>query len=902
MVGRDREREALGELIATARHGCGGTLILRGDAGIGKTALLDLAVHKARMRTVRASGYESEADLPFATLGDLLRPLLDQLDRIPPLQAESLRTALGLGTTGGVDPVSVEVATTNLVRTVGGREPMLVVVDDMQWVDSASLSSLVHLARRTGDVPIAFVAAARTDDMGSAVDTLPSLPLEPLSAPEAETLLRTSAPDTAPSVVRALVGAAGGNPLALHELLHGLSSDQRAGHLSIVEPIAVSTEVVLPFRRRVDALPASTRQAMLIAAAEGRGHLDRVLDALSRASLDIDAFEPAERQGLVALTGDAVTFRHPLVRSTVYQTATPDARRAAHGLLAAVEPDPDRRAWHLGSSVARPDPAARAALVEMASRALARGADATAARALARAAELSADAVDRGRTYAKAARAANRSGDLGAAARLGALAEPLIGNDPIEQADLTLLNADLRMRRGEFDAAYRDLAQHAEAIAAVDPRRAMTMLLFTGKLHVYKMESTLALRTVDRALELAAGQPRDVLQMSSLGMTQTMAGHPDALRTAKAAAAAGLTGKRGHLHALGIAWPLVWLEEYELAERFISAAVRIQRDGGYHSFLGQSLSPGAELAFRVGRWLDAHAAATEACQLLVETNQPADAAIAASTLARIEASRGADADCIEHASRAFEGDRASGMRAATAFAEAALGHLALGHRRFGEAITHLSRAHEIATSGGLGEPGLLPVHADLAESLIRSGNAVAAGAVIDELEQLATSTGRESALAAAARCRGLLAPADSFTDSFERALAHHGRTSNPFERARTELCFGERLRRAHTRGQARRHLRLAMELFESLGAVPWAALAAAELRVAGDAVTVSSVGAELTPREEQVARLVANGATNKEVAIDLFLNAKTVEFHLGNVYRKLGVRSRSELARVFPRA
>ncbi|HSB84821.1 MAG TPA: AAA family ATPase, partial [Ilumatobacteraceae bacterium] len=820
IVGRDRERAALRQLVAAARRGSGGTIIVRGDAGIGKTALLSQLVDGAGLRTLRASGYESEAELPFATLGDVLRPVLDHLDRIPPLQAESLRAALGLGTSTGVDPVSVEVATTSLLRTVAAEEPLLVVIDDLQWVDSTSLSSLLHVARRTADMPVALVGAARTEDMTPAVAPLPSLSLEPLSAPQAETLLRINAPDALPSVVRALVNAGGGNPLALHELLRGLSSEQRSGHLTIVDPIAVSTEVVLAFRRRVDALPAATRWALLIAVAEGRGQLDRVLDALGRGSLGVRVFEPAERHGLVTLTGDAVAFRHPLVRSTVYQTASPHERRAAHGLLAAVEADADRRAWHLGSSVACPDQAAREALVEMARRALARGADATAAHALGRAAELTADAVERGRTYAKAARAANRSGDLTNAGRLRALAEPLIGDDPIDQADLTLLDADLRMRRGDFHGAYRDLGARAEAIAAVDRRRAMTMLLVAAKLHVYKMEARLALRTVERALELTDSQTLDVLQMASLGMAQTMAGHPNATRTARAAAETGMSGRRGHLHTLSIAWPLVWVEEYDLAERFISAAVKIQREGGYHSFLPQSLLPGAELDYRLGRWPHARAAAIEARQLFLETNQPTDAALAAGTIARIEASLGADAECARHAAAAIEGDRDSGMCAATAFAEAALGHLALGHRRFEDAIVHLRRAYEITRNGAVDEPWLLPIHADLAECLVRSGHIGEAEVVVDELEQLATKSARQSALAAVARCRGLMAASDAFCESFEAALVHHLRTPTPFERARTELCFGERLRRAHLRGQARNHLGIAVALFDALGAAP----------------------------------------------------------------------------------
>ena len=900
IVGRDRERAALRSLVATARRGDGAAMILRGDPGIGKTALLDELIAKTRIRTLRACGYESEADLPFAALGDLLRSILDHLDDIPPLQATSLRSALGLGTSTGVDPVSVEVATASLLRTVAGTEPLLVVVDDMQWLDTASLNALLYVARRAAQMPIAVVGAARVEEMTPAIAALPSRSLGPLPPADAEALLRAGAPEVVPAVVRSLIDAAAGNPLALHELLRGLSPLQIGGHLPIVDPIAVSTEVVLAFRRRIDELPASTRTALLIAVADGRGQLDRVLDALAGVSSDVTAFEPAEQQGLITLSGDAVLFRHPLIRSVVYQTAAPATRRTAHGLLAQVEQDPDRRAWHLGSSVARPDAVARDALREMAGRALARGADAAAAGALARAAELTEDSQERGRLYTKAARAANRGGDMPMATHLLASAQPLLGDDLIDQADLMLLEADLRMRRGDLHGAYLELAGRAEAIAAVDVRRATTMLLVAASLHVYKMEGALALRAVERALELAGDAPLNLLQLSSLAMTQTMAGHPDALRTARAAAEACMASKRGHLHTLGIVWPLVWLEDYDLARRFVTWAVQVQREGGYHSFLPQSLLPGAELDFRTGRWAQALSGAIEARQLFIETNQPTEAAVAASTIARIEASLGADKDCVAHATSAIESDRVSGLRVATAYAESALGHLALGHRRYHDAVDHLRRAADIVTNGAVAEPWLLPIHADLAESLVRAGRVAEAGAVVDELEDLARRRGRPSALAAAARCRGLLAPPQSFLDDFAAALVHHQSSPTPFELARTELCFGERLRRGHLRTQAREHLRIAIDLFDELGAQPWADRARAELRASGETRRTNGESTlQLTPREHEVARLVAGGATNTEVATELFVNAKTVEFHLGNVYRKLGVRSRTELARVF---
>jgi DNA-binding CsgD family transcriptional regulator len=483
------------------------------------------------------------------------------------------------------------------------------------------------------------------------------------------------------------------------------------------------------------------------------------------------------------------------------------------------------------------------------------------------------------------------------ATRLLELARPLVADDVIGRADLALLDADLRMRRGEVDRACRALAAEVEAIAPIDPRRAMTMLLFAAKALVYKMEGAQALQAVERALDLAGDATPDMLQVASLAMTRTMAGHPDAARTALDAAHEGVANPRGHLHTLGIAWPLIWLEEFDEARRFVTWAVQVQREGGYHSFLPQSLHPEAELDFRTGHWDRALAGAVEAEQLFAETNQLVDVAVAASTLARIEAARGHASATAEHAAAAFSGDRSSGMLAATAFGESALGHLELSRRQFDRAVDHLSRAAGIATRGEVPEVGLLQAEPDLIEALVRAGRADAAVSVTDSLTELATRTGRPWLLAVAARCCGLLSSAGAYVDDFLEALDHHSRTPTPFDLARTHLCFAERLLESGAHQDAEHHLTLAVEQFTALGARLWTDWARTRLRALTGDRPVSQHG--LTPREEQVAQLVASGASNKDVASTLFVNAKTVEYHLANVYRKLGIRTRTELALVW---
>jgi DNA-binding CsgD family transcriptional regulator len=892
ILGRDRERSTLLCLVAQARDGIGGSVIVRGAPGIGKTALLDELVAATDTTTLYACGHEWEADLPYAALGDLLHPVLEHIDRVPAPQARALRNALGVEASAAIDPVAVEVATATLLRILAADACVLVVADDLHWIDTASREVLMYVARRASQLRVAFVGAARDEEMTPALAALPTLEVGPLATAAAQMLLndRASGRLAAP-VVETLVDLAGGNPLALQELCDGLSAQQLAGHTPIVAPINVSTEAVLAFRRRIDELPETARRALLIAAAEGRGRVDRVVAALGRCELDSGAFEPAEQQGLISIVGDTVQFRHPLVRSVAYQTATPTARRAVHATLAGVETDPDRRAWHLSAAAVPPDAAACAAMVELGTRALARGADITAALALARAAELADLSNDRGALYAKAARAANRGGDVPMATRLLDLARPLIADLPVERSDLVLLDADLRMRGGDFELASRGLARAAEDVAAVDRRRAMTLLLFAAKSHVYKMEGSAALRAVERALELSDGPAIDVFQLSSLAMTQTMAGDPHATATALAAAHEGIASRRGHLHTLGIAWPLIWLEQYDTARDFLTWAVQVHREGGYHSFLPQSLLPEAELDFRTGHWDRALAGASEAAQLYEETGQPVDGAIAASTLARIEAARGHGSACIEHAGKAVDGDRASGLLAATAFAEAGIGHLELARRRFDQAIEHLEKAAAITADGGMWEPGLLQLHPDLVESLVCAGREPEARAIAEELEARATGGDRPGMLAAALRCRALLSPDLDALDALAEALTHLDRT--PFERARTELILGSRLCDADMFDDGRRHLTVALDLFASLGARLWADLTRVELRALGATLIVPD---RLTPREEQVARLVAGGASNRDVAGSLYVNPKTVEYHLVNVYRKLGVRTRTELA------
>jgi DNA-binding CsgD family transcriptional regulator len=355
----------------------------------------------------------------------------------------------------------------------------------------------------------------------------------------------------------------------------------------------------------------------------------------------------------------------------------------------------------------------------------------------------------------------------------------------------------------------------------------------------------------------------------------------------------------GHRQSSAMGWPLVWVEEYDVARSMLNWAVGVQRAGGALRHLPQSLHPLAELDFRTGRWVPALAAAYEAIGLFEETGQPTERGFACATAARVEAALGRAEECRTHATEAFAADAAAGLLIATAYAGAALGLLELGRGDPEAAIVALEPVERILRDGEVGEPWIVHWAPDLIEAYSHTGAGDSARAVLEELETQARTTGRISALAAAARCQGVLAPDDAFVESFTTALELHDRVPTPFERARTELAYGERLRRAGQRSDSRERLQRALRTFERLGAEPWSERARAELRASGQSVRTPEQRAEdaLTPQEIQVAALVAGGATNREAAAALFLSVKTIEFHLGHVYRKLGIRSRTELVR-----
>ncbi len=899
LIGREVESARLATALASVRAGTGAAFVLVGEPGIGKTTLLrDLVDQAGEMTVLETAGVESEADLPYAALIDVLTPVLHRLDALPEAQAVALSTALALGPPGAVDRFAVAVATLGLLTAAAEHGPVLVVVDDLQWVDSASRDALAFASRRLAAIPAILVAAQRTD--ARRTPGLQVVRVGPLDREDATQVIAGNAGRIAPDVLATILDAARGNPLALVELPQLLTAGQLAGTEALANPIPTANGLERAFSARLAPLSPAGRLATVVAAADSSGTAGVVLGAFGALGLAEEDLREVEALGLLSIDANRLEFRHPLVRSAAYHGADAAERRAVHAALAEADTDPDRGAWHRAAAALGPDDAIADELDGAGARALARGAFAAGAAALERSAALTAAHAERGARLLRAAWAMDSAGSLVRSQALAEEAANLI-EDRRLRAELVLLLGRLRMAAGDVEAGHAMIIDEAERVIELDPALAAALLSFAANLLFFRLEGPAAVELLERAWSLGdPARQRTPTERNAAALARTMAGDtagPPLL--VELALEAGKDVENGHRMGAAVGWPLVWAEEYTAARNLLTWAAGVQRSGGSLRHLPQSLIELAELDFRVGRWVPSLAGAYEAIALFEETAQHTELGFAQATTARIDAALGHDEDCRRRAREGFAADTAAGLLLASATAGAALGLLELGRGDPEAAIVALEPVERIVRESGLGEPWLIPWAPDLIEAYSRVGRNDRAAEVLDSFELQAKATGRVSALAAAARCRGLLASDEEFEEQFAAALELHDPMPTPFERGRTELAYGERLRRAQKRSQARELLQAALQTFERLGAEPWADRARGELRASGQSVLTPAQRAEdaLTPQELQVAAIVAGGATNREAAAALFLSVKTIEFHLGHVYRKLGIRSRTELVR-----
>ena len=905
LTGREAEQGLIDQLLGQAADGNSGVLVLRGEPGIGKTALIAYAAGRAGpMRVLRATGIEAESGLGFAGLYSLLHPVASYLAVLPDQQAAALRAALGLG--GAVsrtpDRLAVAAGTHTLLVTAAEDRPLLILVDDLHWLDPASQEALLFALRRLDRDAIACLVTMRPA-MPAPVG-LPYQELAGLDTDAAERLVEAVAgTKPAPEVARRLHTETGGNPLALVELSAALSSEQLRGAELPGEPLEPGTAIRERFAARLDRLSPPSRIALLVAAAAGRCAVAEVHAAVARlGSGNSNAFFEAETAGLIRLTSNGVEFSHPLVRSVAYHVAVPAQRRAAHQALAETLAgrDAERAAWQLAAAATGPDDAAADALDTAAGAAAHKGAPLEAAAAWERAAELSGEAERRSGRLAEAAEAALDGGDLDRVRRL-TQTMPAAGQH-LTRAKMLAVRGRLALLTGQMAVAQGELAEAADLAADADPLRAVELLdqavsaaleagLYDEASRAAERMAALAERSDETARFLAdlaygglawlRGEAEHGMALirgavSILEANPVLASRPERqLDLASAWCDAGRPDR---------AWPCT------------NRAVELARSEGAAGRLPRALAWASWLDGEGGRWSRALAYGSQALDLALATGQAYLACYAYATLANVEAAQGRDDDCLRHANGAHQLAAELGLRKLEVQARRSQALLDLGRGRLEEAITRYEGLRRLTADSGIAHPYYSTIP-DLIEAYARIGAIDQARALVPEY--LASVPGRANpqSAARAARCRGLVA-ADDFDTHFLEALAQHERGDVVFQHARTHLAYGERLRRVQRRRDARVQLRAAAEIFDRLDARPWAERARAELRASGETLARAGDGAEqLTPQELQIALLVTEGRTNAEVGRAVFLSTRTVEFHLSRAYRKLGVSSRTELTR-----
>jgi DNA-binding CsgD family transcriptional regulator len=899
LLGRAEECARIDELLDRARCGRSGTLVIRGDPGIGKTALVDYAGSRADgMRVLRAVGVESETGLPYSGLHELVRPVAGLIRRLPRQQRTAMQNALALADGNVGDRFAVYAATLGLVALAASERPVLCLIDDSHWLDRGSAEALLFAARRLEDDDVAIVFAARdAPPRGLAAPGVPELRLDGLGYAAAVELLADRHESIATDVARRIAQATGGNPLALLEAPREMREGQLSGHDAIDDPIPVGEGIERAFLVRARELPEGTAWALLVAATAGTTHVSTILAA---ANAHADVLDEAERVGLLWIEAGRVRFRHPLVRSAVYHGAPSGQRRAAHRALAAVLAGPehsDRRAWHLAAAATGPDESVASALVTAADRVGRRGGVAGQAEFLARAAELSPDPHVRVERLLAAGLAAADAGllDRGDGLLQLGLRE---ADDPRVRADLVLGRWDVMFRGGQAAEWYQPTLAAARSIQSIDKAR-------TAALVAHAWDFAFDLLEPNASRELAAWiwalVGADALEATNLPALSALCWQwmADGRRDDSGDAAevgARLALNREFDQAAYFAECLTFTDRFSQARSVLEELVARCRAEGKLTHLAYALVSLARLHLRCGELQRSYATATEALTVAGDTGASWAIGYALQALARSEALLGRDHECTEHALRAIELGANTGGRCVAAPARHALGLMHLGRGEIGAALEELEAAASAVEE--VREPGFMCHAPDLIEALAAVGRGDDAARAADDLGRAAQESGSPWTSAVAARCLALTSPDDEANGAFLLALDRCSDEVPGYERARTRLLFGRRLRHAGRRAEARAQLRDAESGFEHCGAFPWAEQARRELAASGERARPRRPDTrdDLTAQELQVAMIVADGASNREAAARLFLSPKTIEKHLGNAYRKLGVRSRTQLA------
>lgn len=904
LVGRDAEIQRVQQLIGGARVAHSGVLVVVGEAGAGKTALLDhIARTSDEVRVLRADVGFSERDVGFAGLHQVLLPLLDQIDRLPGPQSSALSVALALRSGPAVTRFAVGAAALGLLTRCARDKPALIIVDSADLLDQPSADALVFVCRRLMADPIAVLFASRPGpdvpilEAGFARLPLPGLPLSKVAALLTE-LTGTQVPTTLATLVHR---ATAGNPLAVTELA-GCLDDLAA--LAPVSPVEVPDRVMGHYARRITGLEQATREALLIAAIAGPD--PAVLDrALHNVGSHVDFLTRAEDAGLVKLQPTGIEFVHPLARSSAYSVASPPQRRAAHQAVADAQPesDPDRRAWHRSEATVGVDDDVGDAMAGAGRRAVNRGAYAVAASAYERAAMLSSREPLRGARLCDAGEAAWFAGQISRARTLLKRAAAASSN----HAKIDAVRGNLELRSGSLDRAAELFRGAANDLTPGDPDAAAMLLadlINTCFLLGDTADALAAARQLEHLLASTQSRYAAVRGRMTVGIAHVIAGTGgvDHIRSAVEELESGPWWSDDLRRPGWMVLGTLFLRESVTGRKLVDRVVQHQRDRCALGALPGLLFLIARDDAGTDRWEAALSGYQESVALARESQQSTDLAMSLAGRAWLLARTGHGSRCREDAAEATALADRHHIHLARAWALAAEGDLELGLGRPDTALSHFNKLSQYLDEIGLLDVDMSP-GPEIVEALLRLGRPDDAANIASGYLAAARHKGQPWALARAIRAQAMVAADEDADTLYVQALRLHSSTSDVFEDARTRLARGARLRRGRHRAAARPELQEALSTFERLGSWPWAEQAATELAAAGS--RPQRRGDEpldrLTFQELQIARLLGSGRTTREAAAALFLSAKTVEYHLRHVYSKLGIRSRSELAAALAR-
>ncbi len=903
LIDRRVECNLLNGVLRDIRRGDGRVLVLHGDPGVGKSALLEHLVRKAAgCRVIRAAGVESEMELAYAALHQLCLPMVDRLDRLPAPQRDALRVAFGLSAGSAPDRLLIGLAVLSLFSEFAEDQPLVCVIDDLQWLDRATAQVLAFLSRRLIADPVALVMATRTPD--PEMDGLPTLEVGGLPEADARALLDQAW--TAPLDERIrdqIIAETGGNPLALMELPRDLTDEDLAGGFGMPSAPRLSGRIEESFQRRLAALPEQTRQLLLIAAAEPTGDSALVWRAAAQLGIGKDAAAPATADGLADF-GARVRFRHPLARSATYRSARLQERQLVHRALAEVtdqESDPDRRAWHRAQAAQGPDEEVADELERSADRAQARGGLAAAAAFLERSTMLTLDPTRRATRALAAASAKVRAGAFEAAVALLHVAEGEPLSD-FQRARADLVRAELAYVTGRGSdapplllAAARRLGPIDAALSRATYLEALSAAIFAGRLGVGA--------GADEVARAAAALPRvpdprvsDILRegLAAFFLDGNVAALPTLRRAVEAARRESSSEDQlSSLWQVGIAALHIWDDEgWEvLATRHVELA----RASGAMTELPLALSSRAVMHVFAGELNTAETLVRE-----MDTVTDAIGTSLAPYGAIVLAGFRADERALSELTEATTNDaqaRGEGIALTVAQWQEAVLNNALG--RYGDAVQAALRAAEEPEFGGVSNWAT----AELVEAAVRSGATAAAADAFARLRVDTSASGTDWALGVEARARALISEGAEADGAYRDAIAKLRRTRVRTELARAHLVYGEWLRRERRRTEARAQLHTAHDMFEVMGMRGFAERARRELLATGETArkrATVSTDRQLTPQETQIAWLAGEGLTNPEIGARLFISARTVQHHLSKVFTKLEISSRSQLQQVLP--